>query len=319
MLMIMLRACVLLSCGFLSFTASADNSVPVNVFSHSPNTAVNTVGRLPSNSSMVTPVNTVNRVPSYTAAVVPVNAVNRVASDSVTTLPNGAANRVFSNTTYSAPANTAHPVAKTVYSVPVNTVNRAPSPVVPTSMVSHSPANILKSAPAINSDNNVVQANDDVWLLIDTKAHKIEVKQGNATIETITGIAIGRRGAGLKHHRGDDITPYGNYQIGWVGERSNFHKFFGLDYPSVQDAEIGLKRGIITERNYYDIVTAHQLHLVPPQNTPLGGKIGIHGIGAGDATVHQLFDWTHGCIALTNQQIDHLSQWIDTGTVVKIR
>ena len=164
-----------------------------------------------------------------------------------------------------------------------------------------------------------VSASEGVWILVDTKGHKIEVKQGEQTIETLTGIAIGRKGAGLKTRRGDDVTPHGNYQIGWVGGKSQFGKFFGLTYPSVQDAEIALKRGIISERNYYDIVAAHQLKQVPPQNTPLGGQIGIHGLGSADAKVHELFDWTHGCIALTNGQIQHLSQWLDTGTVVKIR
>ncbi len=162
-------------------------------------------------------------------------------------------------------------------------------------------------------------AEEDVWLLVDTKAHKIEVKKGEQTLETLQGIAIGRKGAGLKNHRGDDITPQGNYRIGWVGGQSNFHKFFGLTYPSTQDAEIALKRGIISQQDYYSITAAHQFNQVPPQDTPLGGRIGIHGLGAGDERVHQVFDWTHGCIALTNAQIDHLSQWLDTGTVVKIR
>jgi L,D-peptidoglycan transpeptidase YkuD (ErfK/YbiS/YcfS/YnhG family) len=58
---------------------------------------------------------------------------------------------------------------------------------------------------------------------------------------------------------------------------------------------------------------------IPPQDTPLGGQIGIHGLGSADARVHEFFDWTHGCIALTNSQIDHLSQIVDTGTLVKIK
>ncbi|MEQ1530908.1 MAG: L,D-transpeptidase [Methylococcales bacterium] len=165
----------------------------------------------------------------------------------------------------------------------------------------------------------VATAGEDVWLLIDTKARKIEVKKGEQTLETINKIAIGRGGAGAKTHRGDNITPYGSYRIGWIGERSNFRKFFGLTYPSVEDAEKALHKGIIDEYTYGRIVTAHQYHHIPPQNTPLGGQIGIHGLGRGDVRVHETFDWTHGCIALTNGQIDHLSQLVDTGTVVKIK
>jgi len=164
-----------------------------------------------------------------------------------------------------------------------------------------------------------VSADSDVWLLVDTTSRKIEVKKGEQTLETLSEIAIGRGGAGLKAHRGDNITPFGNYRIGWVGERSSFRRFFGLTYPSVEDAEMALQKGIIDRLTYDRIVTAHQFHQIPPQNTPLGGQIGIHGLGHADARIHKTFDWTHGCIALTNTQIDHLSQLVDTGTVVKIK
>ncbi len=162
-------------------------------------------------------------------------------------------------------------------------------------------------------------ASNDVWLLIDTKARKIEVKKGEQTLETLDSIAIGRGGAGAKSHRGDNITPHGAYRIGWIGEKSTFRRFFGLTYPSIEDANHALRRGVIDHVTHDRIVAAHMNHQIPPQNTPLGGQIGIHGLGRGDLRVHKAFDWTHGCIALTNSQIDHLSQIVDTGTVVKIK
>lgn len=165
----------------------------------------------------------------------------------------------------------------------------------------------------------VSYANNDVWLLVDTKARKIEVKKGDQTLETLNSIAIGRGGSGFKKHRGDNITPYGNYRIGWIGEKSAFRRFFGLTYPSVEDAEHALKQGVIDDMTYYRILMAHRNNQIPPQNTPLGGQIGIHGLGRADERVHKAFDWTHGCIALTNGQIDHLSQLVDTGTLVKIK
>nr|WP_174626044.1 L,D-transpeptidase [Candidatus Methylobacter favarea] len=165
----------------------------------------------------------------------------------------------------------------------------------------------------------VASADNKVWLLVDTTALTIEVKKGNQTIETLNDIAIGRGGAGLKTHRGDNITPFGNYKIGWVGQQSSYRKFFGLTYPSVEDAQNALIQGVIDRATYNNIVTAHRYHQVPPQNTPLGGRIGIHGLGRADAEIHKTMNWTHGCIALTNRQIDHLSQWLDRGTVVKIK
>ncbi len=162
-------------------------------------------------------------------------------------------------------------------------------------------------------------ASESVWLLVDTNALKIEVKKGEQTVDIIEGIAIGQSGAGQKAHRGDNITPYGEYRIGWVGQKSTFHKFFGLNYPSVQDADNALRKGVIDRYTYSDIVTAHNYNHVPPQNTALGGRIGIHGLGKASEKIHHSMNWTHGCIALTNKQIDHLSQWVDTGTLVKIK
>ena len=162
-------------------------------------------------------------------------------------------------------------------------------------------------------------ADDDVWLLVDTKALTIDVKKGEQTLETINGIAIGRGGAGFKRHQGDNVTPFGSYRIGWVGEKSNFRKFFGLTYPSAEDAQKALEQGVINRGAYNSIVTAHRFHQVPPQNTPLGGRIGIHGLGRADEKIHKSINWTHGCIALTNGQIDHLSQWLDKGMLVKIK
>lgn len=165
----------------------------------------------------------------------------------------------------------------------------------------------------------VSYADDNVWLLVDTAARKLEVKKGDKTVDTLYKIAIGRGGAGFKSHRGDNITPMGTYRIGWIGEKSAFRRFFGLTYPSVEDAQTALRKGIINQFTYNRIADAHHYDEVPPQNTPLGGQIGIHGLGSADPKVHEIFDWTHGCIALTNAQIDRLYDWIDTGTVVKIK
>jgi lipoprotein-anchoring transpeptidase ErfK/SrfK len=57
----------------------------------------------------------------------------------------------------------------------------------------------------------------------------------------------------------------------------------------------------------------------PPQHTPLGGYIGIHGIGNGDTQIHETVNWTNGCVALTNQQIDDLETWVYIGMRVAIR
>jgi murein L,D-transpeptidase YafK len=162
-------------------------------------------------------------------------------------------------------------------------------------------------------------AGDNFWLLVDTTTLKIEVKKGDRTVDTISDIAIGRGGAGYKTHRGDDVTPYGDYRIGWVGERSNFRRFFGLTYPNIQDARTALIKGIINKATYERIVEANESRQIPPQNTPLGGQIGIHGLGAANEKIHRSMNWTHGCIAMTNNQIDHLRRYVEPGMIVKIK
>ncbi len=162
-------------------------------------------------------------------------------------------------------------------------------------------------------------AEDNIWLLIDTKKLVMEVKQGSKTIETYNDIAIGRNGSAHKYKRGDDITPKGNYEISWVNDDSDYYRFFGFNYPSVEDAKRALEKKIINHQTYKSIEKAHKEHRVPPQNTPLGGQIGIHGLGPADLKIHQMVNWTHGCIALTNEQINELTLRIKKGTRVKIQ
>ena len=57
----------------------------------------------------------------------------------------------------------------------------------------------------------------------------------------------------------------------------------------------------------------------PPHDTPLGGMIGIHGIGRGSLKVHRDFNWTEGCVALDNQQIHALARYVRVGMRVIIR
>lgn len=169
------------------------------------------------------------------------------------------------------------------------------------------------------SISSVAQADKDIWLLIDTDALTLEVKKGGQTLETLENIAIGRNGAGFKALRGDDVTPVGTYKIGWINEKSSFYRFFGLSYPSIDNAHAALDKGIIDPVTFKTIVKAHQSHSIPPQNTPLGGQIGIHGLGRGDEKIHRSMNWTHGCIALTNNQIDRLSKWVDKEITVQIK
>ena len=162
-------------------------------------------------------------------------------------------------------------------------------------------------------------ASEGVWLLVDTQALSLQVKQGQKTVDVFENISIGRNGAGFKEQRGDDITPLGTYKIGWINKKSSFHMFYGFDYPSREVAQRALEDGLISRKTFHSIEKAHLRRKVPPQNTPLGGRLGIHGVGRGDKKMHAAMNWTHGCIALTNSQIDRLGKWVAKGTVVKVK
>jgi murein L,D-transpeptidase YafK len=162
-------------------------------------------------------------------------------------------------------------------------------------------------------------ANGQPWVLVDTQARTLSVMQGGKPALVFSDISIGRYGATLSKRRGDHKTPLGDFRIAWIREDSPFHRFMGLDYPSLEYARRAYEEGRLSEQELKAIRQAVAKGRLPPQNTTLGGRIGLHGLGGGDPKVHQDFNWTNGCIALTNEQIDQLMTWVAEGTRVSIR
>jgi murein L,D-transpeptidase YafK len=160
---------------------------------------------------------------------------------------------------------------------------------------------------------------EETWILVDTRNMTLSVLQGDTVRRTYKRIAIGRGGTTIDKEQGDDKTPLGEFHLVRIAPNSPFHRFFGLDYPTLGHAERALQAGIIGPEDYAAIRRAFETGDIPPQATPLGGFLGIHGIGEGDPAIHADFNWTHGCIALTNQQIDDLSNWIRLGMRVVVR
>jgi murein L,D-transpeptidase YafK len=159
----------------------------------------------------------------------------------------------------------------------------------------------------------------DVRIFIDTDKRTLQVLQRDRVIATFNEVAIGRYGKTYFKKQGDNKTPLGNFRIGWIGKESRYHRFLGLTYPDMDAADRALVDGRINEEQWQEIRQAVQAGKTPPQHTPLGGYIGIHGIGSGDVEVHREYNWTNGCVALTNAQIDILARWARIGTPVEIR
>jgi len=77
--------------------------------------------------------------------------------------------------------------------------------------------------------------------------------------------------------------------------------------------------GRIDAHDYERIQAAFARGEPPPQNTPLGGQLGIHGLGKSSSRVHETLNWTQGCIALSNAQIRRLSRLIRVGMRIEVR
>jgi murein L,D-transpeptidase YafK len=165
--------------------------------------------------------------------------------------------------------------------------------------------------------NYSVRAND-IWIDVDTAKHTLSVMQGDTVQTVFENVAIGRFGTTWFKKTKDDKTPLGKFRVGWINENSRYYRFFGLDYPNRETADRAWNENRITQETWRSIIQAINNEKTPPQNTPLGGYIGIHGIGNGDQEVHHQFNWTNGCVALTNEQIDQLSEWIKPGVMVEI-
>ncbi len=164
-----------------------------------------------------------------------------------------------------------------------------------------------------------VETHPGVWAFVDTSKKTLSVERDGQQIAFFPGVALGAAGAGKKIQRGDDLTPIGRYRVVSVRHSEKFRWFIEIDYPSIQDAERALKERRIDRSTFDRIKLAHDNGKLPPQDTVLGGHIGIHGVGKGNIEIHRKINWTSGCLALDNDQICKLASLIRPGVVVDIQ
>lgn len=142
------------------------------------------------------------------------------------------------------------------------------------------------------------------------KERRLELLDG----ETVIGrfrIGLGFAAEGDKEKEGDGKTPIGDYYVCMRNPNSRFHLSLGVSYPSVKDAKRGKAEGLIDNAVYEKIVDAIGRKASPPWNTALGGEICIHGNGSGS-------DWTLGCIALDDADMDILFAYCPLKTPILI-
>lgn len=112
-------------------------------------------------------------------------------------------------------------------------------------------------------------------------------------------VALGSAPAGRKQCQGDNRTPEGLYRIDSRNRTSHYHRALHVSYPNAQD-----------------LANARRLRCAP------GGDIMIHGLPNGYGWLgkaHHLRDWTQGCIAVTDEEIEEIWDAVPNGTAVEIR
>jgi murein L,D-transpeptidase YafK len=134
-------------------------------------------------------------------------------------------------------------------------------------------------------------------VLVKKSEHRLFlIKDGKAFKEF--HVAFGGQPKGHKQQEGDGRTPEGTYTLDYKLATSSYYKAFHISYPNQMDVKRAKGRGV----------------------SP-GGAIMIHGQKNGFsalATITQQFNWTKGCIALSNDDMDQLWAAIDAGTPIEI-
>jgi murein L,D-transpeptidase YafK len=134
-------------------------------------------------------------------------------------------------------------------------------------------------------------------IVISKSAHTLSLMSGKTVLKTYH-VALGRGSAGAKQVAGDNRTPEGKYVIDEKKTSTKFHKALHLSYPNADDRAKASKLG-----------------------KPPGGDIEIHGLPTTFAwvgTTQHVLDWTAGCIALSNDEIDEVWKMTSVGTPVEI-
>jgi murein L,D-transpeptidase YafK len=112
-------------------------------------------------------------------------------------------------------------------------------------------------------------------------------------------VSIGKNSYGDKEYEGDERTPEGEYQIDGRNPNSAYFKNLGISYPNKSDREHSAKLG-----------------------KPVGGDVKIHGLKNGQGYIgkfHRFKNWTNGCIAVTNEEMEELYNAVRIGTAIIIK
>ena len=135
-------------------------------------------------------------------------------------------------------------------------------------------------------------------IVVEKSARKLSIFSDGRELKSYR-VALGRNPIGAKEQEGDMKTPEGVYWIDWRNPESDYHLSLHVSYPSEEDNVRAAERGVNA-----------------------GFDIMIHGITNGSGWIgafHRWHDWTAGCIALTDEEIDELYRVTPDWTPIEIR
>ncbi|MEP3050573.1 MAG: L,D-transpeptidase family protein [Erythrobacter sp.] len=133
------------------------------------------------------------------------------------------------------------------------------------------------------------------YLIVDKSSRLLVAYNNGRPLRIYRGLQFGDAPAGHKRFQGDERTPEGVYTVHTRNPNSSYHLSLRIDYPNSSDRAFASQYG----------------------RSP-GGDIFIHGQPNG-ATRRMRGDWTDGCIALSNAEIEELWRLVPDGTPIEIR
>jgi murein L,D-transpeptidase YafK len=134
-------------------------------------------------------------------------------------------------------------------------------------------------------------------VIVRKAAHSLALYRGAELLRSYR-ISLGPQPRGPKQHEGDGRTPEGRYRLDHRNANSSFHRSLHISYPSLRDVAAATADGARP-----------------------GGLIMVHGIANGLGLVgrlHTLVDWTDGCVAVTDREIEEIWRVVPDGTPISI-
>jgi len=163
---------------------------------------------------------------------------------------------------------------------------------------------LLSSAPAAAESSSGAAHVTRMHLAKGT--HTLTLFDGDKVVAVFQA-SIGPGGPGFKRREGDNVTPVGKYHV--IGHQpSQYRIFLRLDYPNADD-----------RARFAALKANGEL----PPNARIGSDIGIHGTPQAheydaERASFRGADWTAGCIAVQDDEIDRIAAWVPDGTVIEI-